>query len=83
FLLLFLFFSFLSPLNLPKNLYIFFFFNTVTLYYIPFAIFSFLLPVTPHLCVRSLCGFRFSSSSSPTRSLRSFAVSSAILFLLL
>ncbi|MCD4231299.1 hypothetical protein KX394_24580, partial [Escherichia coli] len=28
-------------------------------------------PDTPHQCVRAQCNFRFSSASSPTRSLRS------------
>ena len=36
---------------------------------IPFAIWSGLRPDTPHQCVRAQCGFRFSSASSPTRSL--------------
>ena len=45
--------------------------NTVTRDDIPFAIWSGLRPDTPHQCVRAQCGFRFSSASSPTRSLRS------------
>ena len=43
--------------------------NTVTRDDIPFAIWSGLHPDTPHQCVRAQCGFRFSSASSPTRSL--------------
>ncbi|WP_251002688.1 hypothetical protein [Escherichia coli] len=43
--------------------------NTVTRDDIPFAIWSGLRPDTPHQCVRAQCGFRFSSASSPTRSL--------------
>ncbi|MDD8956593.1 hypothetical protein LAY46_23940, partial [Escherichia coli] len=35
----------------------------------PVAIWSGLHPDTPHQCVRAQCGFRFSSASSPTRSL--------------
>ena len=47
--------------------------NTVTRDDIPFAIWSGFRPDTPHQCVRAQCGFRFSSASSPTRSLRSVA----------
>ncbi|MDZ7117279.1 rep protein, partial [Escherichia coli] len=43
--------------------------NTVTRDDIPFAIWSGLRPDTPYQCVRAQCGFRFSSASSPTRSL--------------
>ena len=43
--------------------------NTVTRDDIPFAIWSELRPDTPYQCVRAQCGFRFSSASSPTRSL--------------
>ncbi len=43
--------------------------NTVTRDDIPFAIWSGLRPATPYQCVRAQCGFRFSSASSPTRSL--------------
>ncbi|HFP0744018.1 TPA: hypothetical protein ACHLCF_004591 [Escherichia coli] len=51
--------------------------NTVTRDDIPFAIWSGLRPDTPHQCVRAQCGFRFSSASSPTRSLRSVAGAAA------
>ncbi|HFO0130656.1 TPA: hypothetical protein ACHH6L_005056 [Escherichia coli] len=34
-------------------------------------------PRHPHQCVRAQCGFRFSSASSPTRSLRSVAGAAA------
>ncbi len=34
-------------------------------------------PDTPHQCVRAQCGFRFTSASSPTRSLRSVAGAAA------
>ncbi|MGC6612063.1 hypothetical protein ACP0GZ_26430, partial [Escherichia coli] len=44
---------------------------------IPFAIWSGLRPDTPYHCVRAQCGFRFSSASSPTRSLRSVAGAAA------
>ncbi|HFD2825451.1 TPA: hypothetical protein ACF203_004922 [Escherichia coli] len=43
--------------------------NTVTRDDIPFAIWSGLCPDTLHQSVRAQCGFRFSSASSPTRSL--------------
>ena len=43
--------------------------NIVTRDDIPFAIWSGLRPDTPYQCVRAQCGFRFSSASSPTRSL--------------
>ncbi|WP_316443832.1 hypothetical protein, partial [Escherichia coli] len=51
--------------------------NTVTRDDIPFAVWSGLRPDTPHQCVRAQCGFRFSSASSPTRSLRSVAGAAA------
>ncbi|MDG5569683.1 hypothetical protein NNE31_26140, partial [Escherichia coli] len=51
--------------------------NTVTRDDIPFALWSGLRPDTPHQCVRAQCGFRFSSASSPTRSLRSVAGAAA------
>ena len=51
--------------------------NTVTRDDIPFAIWSGLRPDTPYQCVRAQCGFRFSSASSPTRSLRSVAGAAA------
>lgn len=43
--------------------------NTVTRDDIPFPIWSGLCPDTLHQSVRAQCGFRFSSASSPTRSL--------------
>ena len=51
--------------------------NTVTRDAITIAIWSGLRPDTPHQCVRAQCGFRFSSASSPTRSLRSVAGAAA------
>ncbi|HID1821534.1 TPA: hypothetical protein ACXF62_005079 [Escherichia coli] len=51
--------------------------NTVTRDDIPFAIWSGLRPDTPYQRVRAQCGFRFSSASSPTRSLRSVAGAAA------
>lgn len=51
--------------------------NTVTRDAITIAIWSGLRPDTPHQCVRAQCGFRFTSASSPTRSLRSVAGAAA------
>lgn len=70
-------FAFRSPLKRPKNRDRMCKCNTVTRDDIPFAIWSGLRPDTPHQCVRAQCGFRFSSASSPTRSLRSVAGAAA------
>ncbi|MFA2086750.1 hypothetical protein ACD952_25705, partial [Escherichia coli] len=51
--------------------------NTVTRDAIAIATWSGLHPDTQHLCVSAQCGFRFSSASSPTRSLRSVAGAAA------
>ncbi|EBU7230189.1 hypothetical protein EWE36_24735, partial [Salmonella enterica subsp. enterica serovar Kedougou] len=51
--------------------------NTVTRDAITIAIWSGHPPRHPHQCVRAQCGFRFTSASSPTRSLRSVAGAAA------